>query len=687
MNKPSAPLSPASRCQLGEGILGLGKEAARLSWRINSAQENTPQIAYEIQCSASPDFDDLLATSGETASSQQVAVAAPGPPMKSREIRFFRVRIETEAGWTNWGPILEVESGLLEASDWSAQAITLADDPGAGHQAPCPLLRCEFEVSSDVSKARLYVTALGVCDVAINGSPVSDELFNPGWSTYHHRLLSATYDVGRLLLKGSNVISATLGDGWYRGRLGWNPAGDRCNYGQELGLVAQLEIEAEDGSTQRVVSDGSWRASTGSVRSADFYDGAVVDLRQDQPGWALPGFDNSRWNPVKVVPYDKMVIQPRIASPVRRVATLHPEITRRPDGRIALDGGQNISGFVRLTMRGAPGDEVKVRHAEVLGPDGSLHTHPLRSAKATDTYILAADETVELEPAFTFHGFRYVEVESQAELLSAEFVAISSDLIPRSSFECSQSSLNRFHENVVWSQRDNFVSLPTDCPQRDERLGWTGDAQAFAPTACTLFEAQAFWLSWLADLSLDQDDELGPPAVVPDVVIEGEARFGRAGWADAATIVPWAVYESYGDPTVLERQFDSMVRWVESLVARREADGLLGPAMQFGDWLDPDAPGDRPWEAKADAVFLSNAFFSHSAHLLADAASILGMGRDDGREIPRDRRRGCLADLGALGRPRAGDSDRMCGGASIRHRPRTRAARGCGHPCQDGSGR
>lgn len=618
------PAVASLSCQLPEGVIGLGKEPVRLSWLVTSPEDHPQQTGYEIQSSSSPDFADLLATSGEVAGSQQVAVSAPGPVLKSRERRSFRVRIETEAGWTDWGPTLEIESGLVEATDWSAEGITLAGDPGAEYQAPVPLLRREFDLPSDISQARLYVTALGICDVAINGAPVSDELFNPGWSTYRHRLLSATYDVTHLLRSGRNVISGALADGWYRGRLGWNPEGDRCNYGEELALIAQLEVATSDGQFYRVVTDESWKASIGSVRSADFYDGTVTDLRQEQSGWASPGFDDSHWDQVKLVPYDKTLIQPRVAPPVRRIASLHPEVTKKLDGIVALDGGQNIAGFVRLIMRGQRGDEVRVRHAEVLGPDGSLHTHPLRSAKATDIYTLASDETVTLEPVFTFHGFRYAEVESEAELLSAEYVAISSDLTPRSTFECSHPEINHFHENVVWSQRDNFVSLPTDCPQRDERLGWTGDAQAFAPTACTLFDSQAFWLSWLTDLSLDQHDELGPPAVVPDVVIEGEARFGRAGWADAAAIVPWAVYESYGDPTVLERQFDSMARWVDSLVTRREPDGLLGPAMQFGDWLDPDAPMDRPWEAKADSVFLSNAFFSHSARLLADAATTLG---------------------------------------------------------------
>jgi alpha-L-rhamnosidase len=243
-----------------------------------------------------------------------------------------------------------------------------------------------------------------------------------------------------------------------------------------------------------------------------------------------------------------------------------------------------------------------------------------------DVYTLADTNETVLEPAFTFHGFRYAEVTTAARILGAEVVAISSDLAPRGTFACSDTRLNKLFENVGWSQRGNFVSIPTDCPQRDERLGWTGDAQAFASTASTLFESDSFWQAWLRDLELEQDDELGVPSVVPDVVLDGVARYGRAGWADAATIVPWAVYESYGDPHILRRQFSSMRRWVDSLARRQGADGLLVPSWQFGDWLDPDAPPDRPWEAKADPDFVANAFFARSARILADAAEVLGDG-------------------------------------------------------------
>jgi alpha-L-rhamnosidase len=611
-------------CQYPDGLIGIGAEPIRLNWKVGPAEGGLRQLGYELHCSTTQGFDEVLATTGEVRGSEQIAITDPGPALASREGRFYRVRIETDDGWSDWSPVLAIEAGLRRASDWEAKAITMPDDAGETRQAPCPLLRCEFELGAGVKRARLHVTSLGVHQVSMNGRRVSDELLNPGWSTYGQRLLAATYDVTDLLVVGGNVISAVLGDGWYRGRLGWSPDDDRGHYGRQLGLIGQLEVDLDDGSSMRLVTDETWSASTGEFQAADLYDGSVIDLRRRQHGWDQPGFDDVGWVPAQVVPYDSSVIEPRTASPVRVVATLDADVRVLGEGSYAIDGGQNIAGFVRLRVSGEPGDEVIVGHAEVLEPDGSLHTRSLRSAKATDRYVLAEEGHVDLEPIFTFHGFRYAEIHTDADILAVEIVVISSDLEPRSRFECSDDSLNRLHENVVWSQRDNFVSVPTDCPQRDERLGWTGDAQAFAATACTLFDAQAFWSSWLKDLSLDQDDELGVPSVVPDVVLDGEPRYGRAGWADAATIVPWSVYESYGDPAVLHQQLDSMRRWVDSLVDRRGPDGLLPEAMQFGDWLDPDAPSDRPWEAKADSTFLANAFFAHSAGLVADAGAVTG---------------------------------------------------------------
>ncbi|HET7726232.1 MAG TPA: glycoside hydrolase family 78 protein [Candidatus Limnocylindrales bacterium] len=507
---------------------------------------------------------------------------------------------------------------------WVARVITLPGDPGARHPAPAPLLRRELVLPAEPRQAWLHVTALGLHRVSINGQSVSEDLLAPGWTPYRQRLLHDTYDVTGLLTPGANAIAAALGDGWYRGRLGWSPGNDRANYGDQVALVAQLEVDLVDGSRTVIATDGSWLASTGEICSADLYDGAVVDLRERRAGWDRPGYDAAGWVAAAELPFDHSIIEPRIAPPVRRIAVLPVATAPAAGGRVTLDSGQNLAGFVRLSVRGRRGDTVTVRHAEVLEPDGSLHTRSLRSARATDVYVLADDSEVVLEPPFTFHGFRYAEVETEATVLRAEVVAISSDTPRRGRFECSEPALNRLHENVVWSQRGNFVSVPTDCPQRDERLGWTGDAQAFAPTACTLFDSESFWRSWLRDLDLEQDDRLGVPSVVPDVVLAGEMRYGRAGWADAATIVPWAVYESFGNRDVLEAQLESMRRWVDSLVARRGPDGFLPSSFQFGDWLDPDAPSDRPWEAKADPDYLAHAYFAHSASLLADAESLVG---------------------------------------------------------------
>jgi alpha-L-rhamnosidase len=601
-----------------------GRGPLRVDWAVTSTTAKA-QLGYELQASSSTAFDQNVSSSGPTEAQEQLDVVTPGGPLRSREVRHLRLRVATEHGWSAWSSPTTVEAGLLEPADWIAVAVTLPDDPGAQRQAPAPLLRTTFELPAAPVRARLHVTSLGDHEVRINGRRASDHLLDPGWTSYRSRLLVVTHDVTDLLTDGANVLGGVLGDGWYRGRIGWDPEDDRGRYGRQLGLLAQLEVELPHGDTIVVATDATWRASTGEIRAADHYDGCAVDLRRRQDGWDRSGFDDSSWAPVAVVPLDLGILEPQVAPPVRVVETLRPRILPGPDpeGSTLLDAGQNVAGVVRLAVRGLAGDTVKVRHAEVLEPDGALHTRSLRTAKATDTYILADEETVTLEPSFTFHGFRYAEVVSDAEIVSVEVLAISSDTAVRGRFTCSDADLTRFHENVRWSQRDNFVGVPTDCPQRDERLGWTGDAQAFAPTACTLFDARAFWASWLVDLAADQTPDGGVPSVVPNIMGEGEFAIGRAGWADAATIVPWSVHVAFRDREVLARQLPSMKAHVRYLKAKRHDDGLLGGEFQFGDWLDPDAPPGRAHEAKASSDYLANAFFSYSARLVARAGRVV----------------------------------------------------------------
>ncbi|MDP9028052.1 MAG: glycoside hydrolase family 78 protein, partial [Actinomycetota bacterium] len=428
---------------------------------------------------------------------------------------------------------------------------------------------------------------------------------------------------------GDNAIAIALADGWYRGRMGF--ARRSAIYGEQLGALAQLEVATADG--HHVITTGpQWTGGFGNILAAGIYDGTDLDLRLSGAREAsLVGFASADATPVEVLPVELARFTPRVTAPVRTIAELDAAIDRRATTTV-LDLGQNISGWMRLTVRGEPGATVTVRHAEILGPDDELYTAALRTARATDTYVLADSGETVLEPVLTFHGFRYADVVG-AEVVAATGIAISSAQHVRSTFRSSHPQLDQFHSNVMWSQRDNFVSLPTDCPQRDERLGWTGDAQAFAATASTLFDSESFWLSWLRDLELDQTDEGGVASVVPDIIFPNDMEMGggfanpmgRAGWADAATIVPLAVYRSSGSDEVLVQQLDSMRRWVGHL-RRRAGEGVVLPhePFQYGDWLDPDAPGDQPWKAKVDSDFVANAFYVHSTRLLARAERVVG---------------------------------------------------------------
>lgn len=601
--------------QYPDELLGVPRTGLRLSWQAHAA---TPQIGYQVRWDGAHP-----GTTEPIASSDSIGLAAQGPDLEAGEVRRYAVRIATAAGWSDWSDDLVVEA-TVDPTDLDARPIG-GFEPVEG---PVTLLRTAFTLPDRAVKARLRATFWGLGELRINGRRATAEHLTPGWTAYQERVVLGTWDVTDLLEAGENALGVLLGDGWYRGRLGWEDGVE--HYGADLAALVQLDVECADGSLVRVASSPSWTTSTGGIRFASLYDGVEIDLTADQPGWDAAGFDDSGWRASRAVDVDTTAVEPRIAGGVHTVGEWAAEVEHR-DGHDFIDTRQNIAGWLRLVVQGAAGDRVVVRHAEVLEPDGSIHTKSLRTAKASDIYVLAADGETTLEPTFTFHGFQYAEVTG-ARVVTATAVAISSADTPRSTFACADPRLERLHSNVAWSQRDNFVSLPTDCPQRDERLGWTGDAQAFASTASTMFDVESFWMSWLRDLELDQDAEGAVAAVVPNILtkpdfsVDGSAQsiMGRAGWGDAATIVPWAVYESYGSDEVLAHQLDSMRRWVGSLERRAVDGGLLPTEFQFGDWLDPDAPGDEPWKAKVSSDFVANAFFAHSARLLADAERLVG---------------------------------------------------------------
>jgi len=602
------------------GLVATSSQAPTLSWRLEANRPDVRQVGYELQIAADPAFAERVVTSGYVPTKLPFGAPWPAAPLRSREVRWQRVRVWTDRGQSAWSDPFRVEAGLLEDEDWVARPISPASNVDQTEPAPAALLRRSFQLDKPVTQARLYVTALGVHDTALNGAAVSDALLEPGWTAYRHRLLYAVHDVTALLRVGENVLSAAVGDGWWRGGLTWLER--RGAYGKTTALLAQLEIRLADGSELTIATDHSWRGTTGTVRSADLYNGTDTDLRCEPTGWRELGFDDSGWEAVTALPLP-VGLEARSAPPVRVVEVRKIEPHALPDGVLRIDAGQNLTGYVRLTVQGPAGATIRVRHAELLGAGGELYTATLRKAKSVDSYTLASGP-VTLATAFTFHGFRYAEIEASAgvEVISAEVLVVASDLPASGEFSCSDARVNQLFSNVRWSQRGNFLSLPTDCPQRDERLGWTGDIQVFAEAACANADAAAFLASWLRDLALEQREN----GCVPNVLGQKGAAWGACGWGDAATVVPWRLYEAYGDLQTLRRQYPSMRGWVDWCASRRDASGCWTGDFQFGDWLDPAAPADKPNQATTSGDYIASAYLSFSAGLVAKTAALLGDG-------------------------------------------------------------
>jgi alpha-L-rhamnosidase len=597
-------------------VLGIGTATPRLSWIVPRADAGFAQDAYEVELTRPGRASETI----RVASAEQVLVPWPGAPLAAREAVSVRVRVSGGGAESGWSEPAVVEAGLLAPEDWTARFISPRELGGVG--APAPLLRSHLEVPGPVARARLYATAHGLYEATLNGRRVGDQLLAPGWTSYHHRLRHQTYDVTDLVREGVNALEVLLGNGWYRGRLGWGER--RALYGGRLALLAQLEVTTADGAVHVLATDGTWTARESGVLADDLYDGQRTDRRAP----------SGRTDRVEEVAGDLGRLVAPDGPPVRATGTLAAvEVLASPSGRTLVDFGQNLVGWVRLTVRGGePGAEVVVRHAEVL-EDGELGVRPLRTAKATDSYLLAGGDEV-LEPSLTFHGFRYAEVGGVPGLRAedVEAVVIGSDLRRTGWFESSEPLLDRFHENVVWGLRGNFLDVPTDCPQRDERLGWTGDIQVFAPAAGFLFDTAGFLGSWLADLAVEQHADGAVPFVIPDTL--GTPHPAAAGWGDAAALLPWTIYQQTGDAALLERQLPSMRAWVDHVAELAGEDRLWAGGFQFGDWLDPTAPPDQPFAAQADPDVVATAHFARSAEVVSLAAGVVGR-RDVAEEYAR----------------------------------------------------
>jgi len=529
------------------------------------------------------------------------------------------------------------------ASSPSAAFITPSFADGSV-DAPAAYLRREFAVTRLPIRATLRSTAIGVSEPHLNGAVVGDEVLAPGWTSYRHRLVVSSHDVTDRIILGHNAVGAVLGEGWAVGRLGWENR--RHHYSDRPAAWLQLDLYYEDGTSDVILSDPSFTAGRGGVRANSIYDGEVFDARLEPEGWDEAGFDDASWGPVEVVDWPLGTLVEPVAPPIRRIEELAPvTIIRTPGQKTVIDFGQNISGRVRFTVQGDRGTEITLRHAEVMVA-GEIETQTLRTAAGTDRYVLRGGAPETWEPRFTFHGFRYVEVDGWPGTLEPDAVravVIHSDMARTGWLETSNPLLNQLHSNAVWSMRDNFVGVPTDCPQRNERLGWTGDINAFAPAAAFLYDVRGVLGSWLRDLAAEQRATGFVPWVVPDVLSTPSSP--TALWSDVAVSLPWTLYREYGDPQILADAYESMETFIRQVAGLLDENGLWSTGFQYGDWLDPDAPDNNPSGGKTDRHLVASAYLCRTTREMAATARILDR-TDDAIEFAAlaERVRGAFLD-------------------------------------------
>ncbi len=618
-------------CEYRTNPLGIDVAAPRLSWQMQSDRNGARQTAYRILAASDPEplreGNADLWDSGKVESDQSVHVVYAGQRLGSRQRVYWNVAVWDETGSVSQSDPAWFEMGLLKRKDWKGKWIGAALVGGPRSAIPAPYLRKSFTLPGAARSARLYITALGLYECSINGQPVSDDVFTPGWTDYRKRVRYQVYDVTSLLRDGENVIGAILGDGWAVGRIAWGP---RQQYVDRPRLLAQLEITMADGSAITVATDRTWKYQVGPLLENDLLMGEAYDARLEMPGWDRPGFDDKRWPRVEGFDDPGIAIVATNGPTVRRIDELEPvsdpvDKSNFNTKRCIFDLGQNIVGRARFKGRAPAGTTVTLRFAEVLNADGSLYTANLRTARATDYYTFKGEGEEVWEPKFTFHGFRYVELAGypgEATRDAVTGVVLHSEMSPTGDFACSDSLVNQLQHNIVWGQKGNFVDVPTDCPQRDERLGWTGDIQVFVRTAAFNMDIAGFMTKWVQDVTDAQTEQGGIPPVVPNIMPNMDD--GGPAWADAAIICPWTIYLCYGDKRILENNYAAMSRFMQFILAASPGYIRCAPDFEgwpgFGDWLSINANTPRD--------LIGTAFLAYDAILMAQIAAALGKTRE-----------------------------------------------------------
>ncbi len=624
--------------------IGFYNPKPTFSWQLPVSEDIASQSAYQIVVATSkdllPDNADLW-DSEKQESTQSTFINYKGEELQSRQKVFWQVRFwNQDKNASEWSEINHFELGLLNNSDWQAKwtGLDTAKDSIKGvrkflmHRPQ--YLRKGFELSSDIASARLYITSKGVFDVHLNGKDVSDDVLTPGWTPYNKRIETLTYDVTYLLSQGKNAISVELASGWHSGRISRGKAVYQ-NFASPK-ILCQLEITLKDGSKKTIISDETWKGTTnGPIRLASLYDGEIYDANLEIPNWNTASFKDTSWKNTEVEPIaDSVKLAPKRHSTVKTMAVLEDAaMVSKTKSSVIFDLKQNMVGVPKVTVPMKKGDTLKIRFSEMLLADGTFYTKNYRSAKSTDYYIAAKDGVIAYTPKFTFHGFQYLELSGYDNSATPNTSWVKG-LVQHSNFEkngtfsSSHDKLNQLQSNITWGLRDNLLDIPTDCPQRDERLGWTGDAQVISPTAMYNYKMYAFWTAWLQSMRETQSEHDNGlvPFIIPDVLQRNNAS---SGWGDACVIIPWDIYNITGDKRVLEENFEMGKKWVGYYQSK--AKDLIPNIHSFADWLQPypDKTGKIGNRGDTPRLLVNTAYFAHSAHLISKIASVLGKKEDE----------------------------------------------------------
>lgn len=608
-----------------ENPIGLGEQEPRFGWQIQSTKRNVQQIAYELKVSTGK---TVAWNSGKVTSDQSVHVPYRGTGLESGKKYEWQVRVWGNDGKASaWSNKAYFQMALLKQEDWKAKWIE-AGFAVDSITRPAVYFRKNFVTNKKIASATAFITAHGLYEAQINGKRVGDYYLTPGWTSYKTRLQYQVFDVTNLLSNGQNAIGVTVGNGWYKGFLAWE--NNKDIYGKSLGVLLQINITYADGSLEKIYTDENWKSSTGSIRYAEIYHGETIDAREEKQGWSTSSYKDDSWSRVTVKEYSNDNLIATYNEPIKKHETFTPvKLIKTPKGETVLDFGQNLVGWVIVKANGAAGTKISIHHAEVLDKAGNFYTDNMRAAKVRANYILKGIGEEVFEPHFTFYGFRYIKIEGYPGEVKPEHftaVALYSAMKRTGDFTSSHALINQLQHNIQWGQRGNFLDVPTDCPQRDERLGWTGDAQAFSRTAAHNFGVNNFFSKWLKDVEADQLPNGSVPFVVPNVL--GPTASGSAGWADVANIIPWNIYLAYGDKRVLENQYTSMKNWVGFMQSKSE-NFLWNKGFHFGDWLFYRPFDDNDGRsAVTDKYMIAQCFFAHSTQLVINAAKVLGKGED-----------------------------------------------------------